>query len=85
LPFGVWLKDHKPLRDLAAESLSDLRLRKIVRPGFIEKLLGEHMGEHAGYHGTMVWVLMMLEQWYKEHSSKALGPSASDLNKLLDN
>jgi asparagine synthase (glutamine-hydrolysing) len=69
LPFGVWLKEHKPLRDLAADSLSDLKSRHIVRPEFIDKLLGQYLNEHAGYHGTMVWVLMMLEQWYRQRKS----------------
>ena len=66
LPFGVWLQTHKPLQTLAADSLSDLKSRHIVRPGFIDKLLDQHLDEHAGYHGTMVWVLMMLEQWYRQ-------------------
>jgi asparagine synthase (glutamine-hydrolysing) len=66
LPFGVWLKDHKALRDLAADSLGDLKSRQIVDSRFIDKLLGEHLHEHAGYHGTMVWVLMMLEQWFRQ-------------------
>ncbi len=65
LPFGVWLQDHKPLQTLAADSLSDLKSRNVIRADFIDKLLGRHLGEHAGYHGTMVWVLMMLEQWYR--------------------
>jgi asparagine synthase (glutamine-hydrolysing) len=66
LPFGVWLQDHKPLQTLASDSLSDLKTRNIINPRFIDKLLGQHVGEHAGYHGTMVWVLMMLEQWYRQ-------------------
>jgi asparagine synthase (glutamine-hydrolysing) len=66
LPFGVWLQQHKPLQALASDSLSDLKSRRIVRPDFIDKLLGQHLHEHAGYHGTMVWVLMMLEQWYRQ-------------------
>ncbi|HEU4854172.1 MAG TPA: asparagine synthase C-terminal domain-containing protein [Nitrosospira sp.] len=66
LPFGIWLRHHKPLQALAADSLSDLRSRNIVRGDFIEKLLGHHLDEHAGYHGTMVWVLLMLEQWFKQ-------------------
>ena len=66
LPFGVWLQHHKPLQTLAADSLSDLKSRKIIRADFINKLLEQHLDEHAGYHGTMVWVLMMLEQWYKQ-------------------
>ncbi len=66
LPFGVWLQHHKPLQTLATDSLSDLKSRNIIHADFIDKLLKQHLGEHAGYHGTMVWVLMMLEQWYKQ-------------------
>ncbi|MDN5935801.1 MAG: asparagine synthase C-terminal domain-containing protein [Nitrosospira sp.] len=66
LPFGVWLQHHKPLQALASDSLSDLRSRNIIRADFIDELLGRHLDEHAGYHGTMVWVLMMLEQWYRQ-------------------
>ncbi|MCC2682304.1 MAG: asparagine synthase (glutamine-hydrolyzing) [Nitrosospira multiformis] len=66
LPFGVWLQTHKNLQDLAWDSLSDLKSRNIIRGDFIEKLLQQHLEEHAGYHGTMVWVLMMLEQWYRQ-------------------
>jgi len=66
LPFGVWLQNHKPLQELAAESLNGLKSRNIVRADFIDKLLGQHLDEHAGYHGTMVWVLIMLEQWFRQ-------------------
>ena len=66
LPFGVWLQNHKPLQDLAADSLIDLKLRNIISPDFIDKLLNQHLNEHASYHGTMVWVLMMLEHWHKQ-------------------
>lgn len=67
LPFGVWMQQHAPLRQLAADSLASLKGRGIVRPAFIDQLLGQHVAEHAGYHGTMVWVLMMLEQWHCRH------------------
>ena len=69
LPFGVWLQHHKPLQQLATDSLTDLKARKIVRGEFIDRLVGQHLSEHAGYHGTMVWVLMMLEQWYKQREA----------------
>lgn len=65
LPFGVWLKDHKQLKALAADSLVDLKSRHIIRVDFIDKLLGQHLNEHAGYHGTMVRVLM-IEYWYNQ-------------------
>jgi len=66
LPFGVWLQHHKPLQALAADSLTDLKSRKIIRADFIDQLLKQHLNEHAGYHGTMVWVLLMLEQWFRQ-------------------
>ena len=68
LPFGVWLQQHRGLQALASDSLSSLKSRNIVRADFIDKLLGHHLDEHAGYHGTMVWVLMMLEQWYRQRA-----------------
>ncbi len=69
LPFGVWLTEHPAMKQLAIDSLQDLKARKIVRADFIDKLVSQHLQEHAGYHGTMVWVLMMLEQWFKQHHS----------------
>jgi asparagine synthase (glutamine-hydrolysing) len=69
LPVGAWLQSHAPLRTLAADSLTALRARQIVQPDFIDRLLDRHLDEHAGYYGTMVWVLMMLELWYQKHAS----------------
>lgn len=63
LPVGHWLHTHAGLRNLAGDSLSDLKRRGIVRPAFIDELLDTHLAAHPPYHGTMVWVLMMLEQW----------------------
>lgn len=71
LPFGVWLEKHQPLQELAYDSLSSLRGRGIVRAEFIDDLLGKHLKEHPGYHGTMVWVLMMLEQWFRQRPAAA--------------
>lgn len=64
LPFGPWLQTHPPLRQLALDSLADLKKRGIVRPAFIDELTSAYVHSHAGYYGTMVWVLMMLEQWF---------------------
>jgi asparagine synthase (glutamine-hydrolysing) len=67
LPVGPWLQTHPPLRQLALDSLSDLKRRGIVRPEFIDELTLTRVEIHAGYYGTMIWVLMMLEQWLKQH------------------
>jgi asparagine synthase (glutamine-hydrolysing) len=63
LPVGDWLVSHKPLLDLAGDSLDLLRTRGIVNPKFMDELLTRRLHEHPAYFGTMVWVLMMLGLW----------------------
>lgn len=70
LPFGLWLQTHKPLQDLAKDSLGSLKSRSIVRPEFIDELTGTHLSQHAAYYGTMVWVLMMLEMWFQQQPAR---------------
>ena len=73
LPFGHWLQTHAGLRALAYDSLSDLKARRIVRAGFIDELTDKLVPQHPAYHGTMVWVLMMLEQWLRQHATRRAG------------
>jgi asparagine synthase (glutamine-hydrolysing) len=63
LPVGAWLVDHKPLHNLAVDSIDLLRERGIVQPTFIDDLVTNRLRQHPAYFGTMVWVLMMLGLW----------------------
>jgi len=63
MPFGIWLRDHKPLRELVHSSLEALQRREIVRPSYIQEVLHSHETSHATYFGIMIWVMMMLERW----------------------
>ncbi|PKV43971.1 MULTISPECIES: asparagine synthase C-terminal domain-containing protein [unclassified Janthinobacterium] len=90
LPFGLWLHSHAPLREFAFDNLTQLRGRGIVRPAFIDDLKGRLLAEHPAYHGTMVWLLLMLEQWLSQHPG-ALGAlaggfaaSATEMPAVLD-
>jgi asparagine synthase (glutamine-hydrolysing) len=65
LPFGVWLTKDKQLRELAGDSLTGIGARGIVRREFVAQLLDRDLAVHPGYYGSMVWILMMLEQWYR--------------------
>ncbi len=65
LPFGVWVNGHAALKTLATESIHALGERGIVRADFLHKLLAEHLPQHPGYYGEMVWIFMMLEQWLR--------------------
>jgi len=63
LPFGVWVTEHRPLLELAADSLADLERRGVLHKGFRDGLLQNDLPAHPGYYGEMLWILMMLEQW----------------------
>jgi asparagine synthase (glutamine-hydrolysing) len=67
LPFGVWLVGHEPLRRFAFGTLDALRSRGIVRAGFFDELLKARLEEHPSYYGELVWIMMMLEQWFEAH------------------
>jgi asparagine synthase (glutamine-hydrolysing) len=69
LPVGPWLQSHPGLRAMALDSLAVLKKRSIVRPQFIDELTDSHVKHHANYYGTMVWVLMMFEQWVRQHKA----------------
>jgi asparagine synthase (glutamine-hydrolysing) len=66
VPFGQWLQGDPRLRALAFDSLAGLRRRRIVRAGFIDTLLASGMPAQPARHGEMVWLLMMLEQWFAQ-------------------
>lgn len=68
LPFGVWLNKDKMLKELVFTSLESLKGKDIIQGSFLDELMNEHHVEHAAYYGTMVWVLMMLEQWMSAHN-----------------
>jgi asparagine synthase (glutamine-hydrolysing) len=69
MPVGAWVTTHPRLRELVRDSLSSLKKRHIIAPTFIDRLLSEHLRVHAAYFGSMAWVLMMLELWFRNHSA----------------
>ena len=71
MPFGLWMRDHPRLREIAMESLNDLGSRRIVRSDFIDELIRLHEEDHAAYHGLLIWVFVQLEQWFKTQADAA--------------
>ncbi|MDX1250972.1 MAG: asparagine synthase [Gammaproteobacteria bacterium] len=63
LPFGLWMNEHAPLRDLACDSLASFKQRGYLKPAYLDHLIEQHRTGHASYYGVMIWVVMMLEQW----------------------
>jgi asparagine synthase (glutamine-hydrolysing) len=77
---GRWLLADARLKGLAFDSLADLRKRGIVRAGFLDQLLSHSLAEDPGRHGRMIWMLMMLEQWFAQRrsASPAVAPEACE-------
>jgi asparagine synthase (glutamine-hydrolysing) len=71
LPFGVWVTQHPPLRQLANDSLRSFGRRGVILPRFIERLTSEYLPQHPGYYGELVWILMVLELWLSARKGKA--------------
>jgi asparagine synthase (glutamine-hydrolysing) len=68
LPFGVWATENAALQTMARDSIRGLGERGVVKREFTATLVNRYLPEHAGYYGEMVWVLMMLEQWFRHHA-----------------
>ncbi|MDT4332303.1 asparagine synthetase B family protein [Methylomonas sp. MS20] len=64
LPFGIWLKDHQPLKDLAYDAINALKKRGYFKPEFLDHAIAMHQSIHAAYYGELIWILMMLELWF---------------------
>ncbi len=65
LPFGIWLLQHAALRNFVQKSLQNLPERRLIRREFIEDLWQNKLASHPGYYGEMIWLLLMLEQWFQ--------------------
>jgi asparagine synthase (glutamine-hydrolysing) len=64
LPFGLWLTRHSGLQALVRESFDTLSRRGLIKSNFLHDLLARRLAEHPGYYGEMVWLLLILEQWF---------------------
>ncbi|WKJ91522.1 asparagine synthase C-terminal domain-containing protein [Methylomonas montana] len=64
LPFGVWLRDHQPLKELAYGAIQGLKKRGFFKPEFLDHAIHMHQTIHAAYYGELIWILMMLELWF---------------------
>ena len=67
LPFGVWMRDYAPLKEMAYDALSDLRKRNYLNENYLDQLVKLHQHDHAAYYGEFIWVFMMLELWLQAH------------------
>ncbi len=67
LPFGIWVRSHQRLQELAYDSLQQLKQKPYLQPAFIDRAIELHRSGHAAYYGELIWILMMLSLWLEQH------------------
>ena len=76
LPFGLWMREHPALQELAYDSLLRLKRRQhFILPTFLDRLIDLHRHGHAAYYGELVWILMLLDLWLESHEPSSSSPN----------
>ena len=75
LPIAHWLRTHAGFREMARSLLLDTSAlqRGYFSRNALEKLLRQHDEEKSDFYGTIIWNLMMLELWHRNHNDKRHG------------
>jgi asparagine synthase (glutamine-hydrolysing) len=69
VPVSLWLLDDPRLASLVKDVMSDSKTRQrgYFRPAFIDQLMKRHRSEDAKNFGEILWYVLMLELWHREH------------------
>ena len=72
VPLAVWLLQNPRLKSLIQDTLGDARTRQrgYFRPEFFDRLAGLHRAGDLAYYGEIVWYLVALELWHRQHLEK---------------
>lgn len=74
VPLAVWLLQNPRLQSLIRDTLGDARTRQrgYFRPEFYDRLARLHSEGDLAYYGEIVWYLVALELWHRQHKEKEL-------------
>lgn len=67
LPFGVWMRTHVPLQEIAYDNILKLKSRRIFNDRFLDNAIAMHKEGHSAYFGELIWILCVLELWMGSH------------------
>jgi asparagine synthase (glutamine-hydrolysing) len=72
VPLAQWLLQEPRMRDLMQDVMRDPRTqqRGYFRPTFFQRLLSLHK-EDPNYYGEIVWYLLSLELWHRQHLERS--------------
>lgn len=74
VPVALWFLQDPRLGTLVSDVLTDRRTRQrgYFRPAFLDHLLKLHRGKDAHFYGEMLWYLVALELWHRQHLERAV-------------
>ena len=72
VPLAQWLLENPRMKQLMNDMMHDplTRQRGYFRAGFFEKLMELHRRQ-PNFYGEIVWYLVALELWHRQHLQKA--------------
>jgi asparagine synthase (glutamine-hydrolysing) len=77
VPVGYWMLHDPEMKSLAAVlDEPHARQRGYFRPDFLSRIQ-ELNRTHPGYYGEVLWVLLVLELWHRQHRDQPAGESAA--------
>ena len=73
VPIGNWFLSDAKLKSLGLDVLNDARTRQrgYFRSEFYDRIVDLHRRDHAAYYGEVIWYMIALELWHREHFEKA--------------
>src|SRR5712692_1349274 len=80
VPVALWFLHDPRLESLVADVLTDSRTRQrgYFRPAFLDHLLQLHRGKDAHFYGEILWYLVALELWHRQHLERSLESVCAD-------
>ena len=75
VPIALWLSRDNRFGELVSDLLSDSRTRQrgYFQPKFLDQLKSLSRGADAHYYGEILWYVIVLELWHRQHLATATG------------
>ena len=76
VPAGAWLRDDRAFSDLARDALlgPSTRTSMWFQPGAVQRLFDLHAVDATTFYGCLLWTVLMLELWQREHATPRRQP-----------
>ncbi len=75
VPVALWFLQDPRLESLVKDILNDARTRQrgYFQPSFFDKVIRRHREEDAKNYGEIIWYLVVLELWHRQHLETRTG------------